>query len=84
MPTRKLSDLFVERAKAPARDRLQYFDAAFPGLAFRITDKGGKLVDFLPLQWPASPVHDRALSCDQAGASAKGSCGGTRACARGQ
>jgi hypothetical protein len=42
MPTRKLTNLFVERAKAPARGRLQYFDGAFPGLAFRITDKGGK------------------------------------------
>jgi hypothetical protein len=42
MPTRKLTDLFVERAKPPARGRLEYFDAAFPGLALRITANGGK------------------------------------------
>jgi integrase len=42
MPTRKLTDLFVERAKPPARGRIEYFDAAFPGLALRITENGGK------------------------------------------
>ena len=42
MPTRKLTDLFVERVKPPARGRVEYFDAAFPGLALRITDRGGK------------------------------------------
>jgi integrase len=42
MPSRKLTDLFVERAKPPARGRIEYFDAAFPGLALRITDNGGK------------------------------------------
>jgi Arm DNA-binding domain len=42
MPTRKLTDLFVERAEAPIRGRLQYFDAAFLGVALRITDKSGK------------------------------------------
>jgi Arm DNA-binding domain len=42
MPTRKLTDLFVERAKPPVRGRIEYFDAAFPGLALRITDNGGK------------------------------------------
>src|SRR5437667_268670 len=42
MPTRKLTDLFVERAKPPARGRIEYFDAAFPGLALRITAKGAK------------------------------------------
>ena len=42
MPTRKLTDLFVERAKPPARGRVEYFDAAFPGLALRITDNGSK------------------------------------------
>ena len=42
MPTRKLTDLFVERAKPPARGRVEYFDAAFPGLALRITENGGK------------------------------------------
>jgi integrase len=42
MPTRKLTDLFVERAKPPASGRLEYFDASFPGLALRITANGGK------------------------------------------
>jgi Arm DNA-binding domain len=42
MPTRKLTDMFVERAKPPARGRVEYFDAAFPGLALRITENGGK------------------------------------------
>jgi integrase len=42
MPTRKLTDLFVERAKPPVRGRIEYFDAAFPGLALRITGNGGK------------------------------------------
>ena len=42
MPTRKLTDLFVERAKPPAHGRIEYFDAAFPGLALRITEKGAK------------------------------------------
>jgi integrase len=42
MPTKKLTDLFVERAPAPARGRVEYFDAAFPGLALRVTEKGGK------------------------------------------
>src|SRR5215510_15362257 len=42
MPTKKLTDLFVERARAPARGRTEYFDAAFSGLALRVTDKGHK------------------------------------------
>jgi len=42
MPTKKLTDLFVERAKAPTRGRLEYFDASFPGLALRVTANGGK------------------------------------------
>src|SRR5262245_22843880 len=42
MPTRKLTDLFVERAKPPARGRVEYFDAAFPGLALRVTANGSK------------------------------------------
>jgi integrase len=42
MPTKKLTDLFVERAPAPQRGRIEYFDAAFPGLALRVTDKGSK------------------------------------------
>ena len=42
MPKKKLTDLFVERAPAPARGRIEYFDAAFSGLALRVTDKGRK------------------------------------------
>jgi integrase len=42
MPKRKLTDLFVERAKPPARGRVEYFDASFPGLALRVTANGGK------------------------------------------
>ena len=42
MPTRKLTDLFVERVKPPARGRIEYFDSAYPGLALRVTEKGGK------------------------------------------
>lgn len=42
MPTRKLTDLFVERVKPPATGRVEYFDASFPGLALRVTEKGGK------------------------------------------
>jgi integrase len=42
MPTRKLTDLFVERVKPPARDRIEYFDAAFGGLALRVTATGHK------------------------------------------
>jgi integrase len=42
MPTKKLTNLFVERAKPPTRGRLEYFDASFPGLALRVTANGGK------------------------------------------
>src|SRR5438067_8662794 len=42
MPTKKLTDLFVERVKPLTRGRLEYFDASFPGLALRITANGGK------------------------------------------
>jgi integrase len=42
LPTKKLTDLFVERAKPPASGRIEYFDASFPGLALRITEKGAK------------------------------------------
>ena len=42
MPTRKLTDLFVERVKPPARGRIEYFDASFGGLALRVTNAGGK------------------------------------------
>jgi integrase len=42
MPTRKLTDLFVERVKPPARGRVEYYDASFPGLALRVTKSGAK------------------------------------------
>jgi integrase len=42
LPTKKLTDLFVERVGPPAKGRVEYFDASFPGLALRITDKGAK------------------------------------------
>jgi integrase len=42
VPTKKLTDLFVERAKPPAHGRVEYFDAAFGGLALRITEHGHK------------------------------------------
>ena len=42
MPTRTLTDLFVERAKPPPRGRVEFFDASFGGLALRVSDKGHK------------------------------------------
>ena len=42
MPTKKLTDLFVERVKPPERGRLEYFDSSFGGLALRVTEKGHK------------------------------------------
>jgi integrase len=42
MPTKKLTDLFVERVKPPARGRVEYFDASFGGLALRVSDGGHK------------------------------------------
>jgi integrase len=43
MPTKRLTDLFCERAKpAPNEDRTAYFDAAFPSLALRVTSNGAK------------------------------------------
>src|ERR1700687_521849 len=37
MPTVKLTDAAVQRLKAPPGERIDYFDAAFPGLALRVT-----------------------------------------------
>jgi integrase len=37
MPTIKLTDAAVQRLKAPPGGRVDYFDAAFPGLALRVT-----------------------------------------------
>jgi len=42
VPTKKLTDLFVERAPAPVNGRVEYFDAGFPGLALRVTENGRK------------------------------------------
>ena len=42
MTTKKLTDLFVERVTAPARGRAEYFDASFPGLALRVSDRGAR------------------------------------------
>jgi integrase len=42
LPTKKLTDLFVERVKPPERERIEYFDAAFGGLALRVTKRGHK------------------------------------------
>jgi integrase len=42
MPTRKLTDLFVERVQPPARGRIEYFDASFGSLALRVTSGGHK------------------------------------------
>src|SRR5437773_537547 len=42
MPTKKLTALFVERVKPPAKGRIEYFDASFPGLALRVTENGDK------------------------------------------
>ncbi len=37
MPTVKLTDAAVQRLKAPTGARVDYFDAAFPGLALRVS-----------------------------------------------
>jgi integrase len=37
MPTVKLTDAAVKRLTAPKSSRIDYFDAAFPGLALRVT-----------------------------------------------
>ena len=42
MPRKKLTDLFVERAPTPAKDRVEYFDTTFPALALRVTSSGHK------------------------------------------
>ena len=42
MPTRALTNLFVERVKPPPKGRVEYFDASFPGLALRVTQSGAK------------------------------------------
>ena len=42
MPRKKLTDLFVDRVKAPSSGRVEFFDTTFPGLALRVTDSGHK------------------------------------------
>jgi integrase len=42
VPTKRLTDQFVERLKPPASGRVEYFDAAFPALALRISEHGHK------------------------------------------
>jgi integrase len=37
MPTVRLTDAAVQRLKAPSGGRVDYFDAAYPGLALRVT-----------------------------------------------
>jgi integrase len=42
MPTKRLTDQFVERVPAPAHGRVEYFDAAFPSLSLRVSEHGHK------------------------------------------
>jgi hypothetical protein len=42
MAKKKLTDLFCETVKAPARGRIEIYDAAFAGLALRVTEHGRK------------------------------------------
>ena len=42
MPTKRLTDQFVERVKPPAKGRVEYFDAAFPSLALRHSEHDHK------------------------------------------
>jgi hypothetical protein len=40
MPRKRLTDLFVAGVTPPREGRVEYFDAAFAGLALRVTDHG--------------------------------------------
>jgi Arm DNA-binding domain len=42
VPTKKMTELFAERAPVPVVGRVEYFDAGFPGLALRVTEKAHK------------------------------------------
>jgi hypothetical protein len=42
MPTKRLTDQFVERLPPPSRGRVEYFDAAFPALSLRVSEHGHK------------------------------------------
>jgi hypothetical protein len=84
MPTKKLTDLFVERVKGPSRGRVEYFDAAFPGLALRVTDHGrkswslhyrmhGRLRRFTLGSYPAiKPAQARREAADALGRARQG------------
>lgn len=55
MPSKALTTAFVERVAPPACGRLEYFDAKFPALALRVTNKGSKSWSFDELMWPTQP-----------------------------
>jgi hypothetical protein len=59
MPTKKLTDLFVERAKAPARGRVEYFDAAHAIAASRAFVSACESALWLPMN---SPTPSLAVS----------------------
>jgi integrase len=42
MPTKRLTDQFVDRVPPPAHGRVEYFDAAFPALSLRVSEHGHK------------------------------------------
>jgi hypothetical protein len=42
MPTKRLTDQFVERVPPPSRGRVEYFDAAFPALSLGVSEHGPK------------------------------------------
>jgi integrase len=42
MPTKRLTDQFVERVAPPVSGRVEYFDAAFPALSLRVSQYGHK------------------------------------------
>jgi integrase len=47
MAIKRLTDQFCERVKPPAKGRVEYFDAAFPALAFRVSQTGHKSFSLL-------------------------------------
>ncbi len=76
MPTKKLTDLFVERAKPPENGRVEYFNSSFGGLALRVTKNahkswslhyrmGGRLRRLTLGDYPAiKPKHARRKAQD--------------------
>ena len=67
MPTKKLTDLFVERVKPPSARPRRIFRCGFrrAGAAGH-RDRAQVVVAVLPPGRPAAPVHDRRVSRDQA------------------